>query len=501
MQLGQNIQIDPLERQLSDNLNDAKYDLVIKSIPQIKKSPSYTSLVPLVIKAALQLNTIDSIESAMDLAIQSDSPPRHRAAHAMLFAKADRMTEAFIVLFADPKISWLPDHATLIAPVVSTLKRSLNKALPAARAAIRYDHFIRATKDNGGTKKSLDTMGRVKSNYGFAPTIRQISPKLLGPPTVFAFNDVSCAFQKDIFSRGLEQAELQIHRYRIPEVYEFKNVFLNRFGDIWRPNGDILKRVSPPKIILTTNPAGVKAFDTLINACAVESSKNPYLWCTRFLPSLAWRWELSGQDIPVGVSDTAKPWVEESIRMASKEPPVVVHVGDGIFVNRLLVTDVHMYFLGRHQAYEQCLLRLINRAEKLSPLRNQESFYISRRDANRRAMLNEAAFEKVLEKRGIKPVVLSKLNFADKVNLFRSAPLVVGAHGAGFANLIFGHAGRKIVEIIPTHTHVTLNMAVLSRIFGHSHYQYITVPKRAYDNKDWEINIPDFIDFLDRQIL
>ncbi len=496
MQGSQSDSSDLFVEAMQEMFSAGSYDEIIDLIPNIKAHQSCAVITPLVIKAALNLNTVFAIERAMELVITYASTPKERAAHAMVFAKADRMTEAFLVLFGDPRISWIPQHMNLLGPVLRTIKRSLNKELPATIAATQFLRFIGEQVTVNVPLKAAKRAARTKSNFGFSERISHLAPKLCGPETRIMVSDQSCGFQKEMFSRGLQQAARAILSYKVPNVFELHDVFVNRFGDVWKEDGSMLKQVGPSNISREVDRNKIPTFDRLINACAVESSKNPYLWCARFLPSLAWRWDMSGEDLPIGISDTAKSWVCESMCLASLEKPTIVEVGEAVFVRRLLLIDPHMYFLGRQEAYKESFARLIDRASEVSSLRNKEPFYISRRDAARRAMLNEAEFEDALRARGIKPVILSGLSFAEKVNLFREAPFMIGAHGAGFANLVFSKVGRQVLEILPTHTHVTLNMAGLSRILGHSHTQYIALPKRAYEDKNWEFDMRKVPDML-----
>ena len=41
------------------------------------------------------------------------------------------------------------------------------------------------------------------------------------------------------------------------------------------------------------------------------------------------------------------------------------------------------------------------------------------------------------------------LNFFEKIYLFQNANFIIGAHGAGFANLAFCKKGTKIIEVRP----------------------------------------------------
>ncbi len=490
----------PLFSQISEDFNGANYDAVIRAVPQVMKKDSYSQIVPVVLKSALRLNSLEAIERAVALAMQCNSNPQQRARHALLLAQGARMSEAILVLFADPKISWFPDNIKFIEPVIDIVRRSMNTQSPATKIAEQLARHIEIFRREKKLLPNLNTTDRSISIYGFSEEVKKLTPKFSGLPTISIKSDPSLAMQQDDFMRGLAQAEEAILAYRIPLVFEVKEVFINRFGDVWKADGTFLKNPSKSRERHPTAVTSIDSEETLIAACAVEATKNPYLWLTRFLPSLAWRWELTGVDLPIGISDTARPWVEESIHLASKEPTRIIKVGDAIFAKRLLLINPHMHFLARHEAYKQCFERLVTRAVGEGEDSNTSPVYISRRDSGRRVMRNELALEEALSQRGVKSIVLTGLSLADKIKLFQKAPLIVGAHGAGFGILPFAEPGRKVIEILPVHTpftHHRVNIPNLSRIMGHEHHHYLSLPTKAYDDDSWELNLDGFLKFFD----
>src|SRR5262249_5850211 len=70
--------------------------------------------------------------------------------------------------------------------------------------------------------------------------------------------------------------------------------------------------------------------------------------------------------------------------------------------------------------------------------------FISRRDSVRRPIANEEEIARALEAWGFETVVLRNLDIDDQVRLFASAGVVVAAHGAGLANLVFSTAPTVI---------------------------------------------------------
>jgi capsular polysaccharide biosynthesis protein len=78
--------------------------------------------------------------------------------------------------------------------------------------------------------------------------------------------------------------------------------------------------------------------------------------------------------------------------------------------------------------------------------------YLSRRNARKRRLENEREIEALLSARGFEIVLPESLSFLEQVNLFSAAGIIVGPHGAGFANVVFANAGTRILELFhPDH--------------------------------------------------
>lgn len=79
-----------------------------------------------------------------------------------------------------------------------------------------------------------------------------------------------------------------------------------------------------------------------------------------------------------------------------------------------------------------------------SPTRRR--LYVSRADARNRFVTNEAELHPLLQKHGFETVRMSEHSVAEQVQLFRQADIVIGSHGAAFANLAFMQPGGKFIE-------------------------------------------------------
>ena len=53
-----------------------------------------------------------------------------------------------------------------------------------------------------------------------------------------------------------------------------------------------------------------------------------------------------------------------------------------------------------------------------------------------------------MKTQGFKSLLLENYSFADQIGIFNKAKIIIGLHGAGFANIVFCRKGTKIVEIM-----------------------------------------------------
>jgi hypothetical protein len=112
------------------------------------------------------------------------------------------------------------------------------------------------------------------------------------------------------------------------------------------------------------------------------------------------------------------------------------------------VDSTHPAFWGDKQAVIGLREALLSyaRAENEPRVRN---VYISRADAGgRREVINEAELIASLQPMGFEIVTLSGKSVREQVQLFASARIVVGAHGAGLTNILFMKPESAVVELL-----------------------------------------------------
>ena len=103
--------------------------------------------------------------------------------------------------------------------------------------------------------------------------------------------------------------------------------------------------------------------------------------------------------------------------------------------------------------------------EKNNEEKYPRKIYIDRSDSSSntkdlRLILNENEVKSFLAKEGFKNIVLSNIHFKDQAKIFNNAEIIVGLHGAGFANLCFCKPGAKVIELKNTTDGGTNNKSI-----------------------------------------
>ena len=123
-----------------------------------------------------------------------------------------------------------------------------------------------------------------------------------------------------------------------------------------------------------------------------------------------------------------------------------------------------------------------------------KKIYIDRSDSisnikDLRSITNEEEIKQFLLQNGFKIIKLGDLHFKDQVLTFNNADIVVGLHGAGFANLAFCKSNTKIIELRNrTAGKMIENLAIKNKLF----YKPLNCETNKFDhsNQFGHINVP-----------
>ena len=101
-----------------------------------------------------------------------------------------------------------------------------------------------------------------------------------------------------------------------------------------------------------------------------------------------------------------------------------------------------------------------------------EKIYISRKQASKRQVVNEAEVVSLLETFGFKIIILELMSVKQQALCFANAKVVVAPHGAGLTNLVFCSSGTKVIEFFDSEYLVKCYW-LISNVCNLEHYHLI----------------------------
>ncbi len=117
--------------------------------------------------------------------------------------------------------------------------------------------------------------------------------------------------------------------------------------------------------------------------------------------------------------------------------------------------------------------------------------YISRSQASRRRILNEAEVLDYLKLRGYVPFCLEDFSFLEQVSLFSQAQIIIGLHGAGLTNVAWCPAGARLLEIFPSES-IPSYYWVLASQAGVNYYYFLSLNHPPLPQDDTVIDLKQF---------
>jgi len=132
----------------------------------------------------------------------------------------------------------------------------------------------------------------------------------------------------------------------------------------------------------------------------------------------------------------------------------------------------------------------------------QRLLYLSRADAPRRHISNDGEVAQTLSPMGFEYFLASKNSFREQVEAFAHARIVVAAHGAGMANIIFCQPGTLIIEFYPhipgAEAGISFYYPGLSNVCGHIHA--VLRGGEYDDNHNYHVDPAKLVDLITRML-
>ncbi|MCZ7565696.1 MAG: glycosyltransferase 61 family protein [Burkholderiales bacterium] len=105
-------------------------------------------------------------------------------------------------------------------------------------------------------------------------------------------------------------------------------------------------------------------------------------------------------------------------------------------------------------------------ARCMHPGEPRDLVYVSRRESPVRKLLNDAELAAALKRLGFRIIVPGTMSVAAQIAAFSRARVVVAAHGAGLANLVYSRPGARVVEIASAIIAHMDDFRVIARVMG-----------------------------------
>jgi capsular polysaccharide biosynthesis protein len=225
------------------------------------------------------------------------------------------------------------------------------------------------------------------------------------------------------------------------------------------------------------------------------SDKNYFEWLLGNLPRLALIEQFPQLgSLPLIVPGKLKPYQKESLQMAGIPAERLVEF-DGPYwqVDKLYFVQL-LNPMGNPSPHTVSWLR--DKFLGAAPASNSAAgrlLYITRRDASQRRVLNEEEITDFLQGIGFEIICPGDFSFAEQINMFRDANVVVGPHGAAFSNMVFAPAGATLIEFFGDN-YMNGCYWALASICGHKH-AVLTGPAQWLD---YSISLADLKTTLHR---
>jgi hypothetical protein len=119
-----------------------------------------------------------------------------------------------------------------------------------------------------------------------------------------------------------------------------------------------------------------------------------------------------------------------------------------IFIKNCIIPDfVHPIGVPSITTIE--LIRNSFRNDSYKEVHSAKKIYVGRK-SKRRNIINENLLINMLNDLGFVHNYLENMSFKDQINLFKSAEIIIGPHGAGLSNIVFSEHKFKLIELFPS---------------------------------------------------
>jgi hypothetical protein len=446
-------------------------DRLMAALPGLPPEAMRPRLWLYLASAALETGSAAALEAAIGAGLRPGLPPETRLDLCRRLATGGHPAAALAVFLVDPGLLETPHLAA--------------KCLMALRV-------IGTPQHPPGLQASVQALRRLilgapapppaEAPFRFALRPQPAPP----PPPPLEFLNAAAVPAADLDAIRAQDASFRdrMGRARKPRVRLYEDVFVNRRGQIWRADGTVLDGGGRP--LDPACRAAEAAAPFVPEAVSALEHAGFFHWFAEWLPSLFWTLQEEARALPFLLSDAAPGYQAALLGLLHGAPPATRPVGAALRVGRLYAASRETVGMVHWGAYAAGFERL---AAVATPGRHP-LLYLSRRDAPKRTMGNEAALEARLAAAGFHVTGFAGLDLPEQIGLVQDAAVVVAPHGAGLSHLLGRRRGLAVLElmpVVPSGIPLRHGFARISALRGHRHVQYLARPNAM--TQAWSVDV------------
>lgn len=308
---------------------------------------------------------------------------------------------------------------------------------------------------------------------------------------------------REAFTTGMTRFRSGLAAPIQPQISEYRDVFVDRWGQIWTEAGAVIRSFGRPIPECTRGSVPSVA----IGLNLLKATRGIYHWLIDRVPLMAWLvspQEHDASGVRILLKEDAPQFEIDTIKLAGLSPDRVAFVGDAVFVERLILAEVGFRGMVGWSHLDPILSPIVRNAEAQAGGEGFESprrLFISRGNAARRPIDNGADLETAMAERGFLIQDFAEIPLWQQIAMVSQAETIVAPHGAGLSHLLFAKGGTRVIEVIPIIEgtyQLRFNYARLSILRGLDYAAWLEEQPTNTDR--WSATLDEFLPFLDDRL-
>lgn len=168
--------------------------------------------------------------------------------------------------------------------------------------------------------------------------------------------------------------------------------------------------------------------------------------------------------------------LEEVASVFGLQDGIEILEGELFYLDKAIVTRGSIKFVDPAMDIFQDIARRIANGRS-----RRRRTYISRSLASARRVINEDEVIATVSEFGFQVAHLEQMPLEEQIALFRDSDVILGPHGAGFANIIFSHPGTILIELLQENA--LYKMPIFAELAGLAGCEHVVVQEKGIRNE------------------